>query len=197
MSEPVGTGSSSDWKAVGGKADAPERPPIPLWAKALGLALIAAIIVLAGVLGASLGRSGPAPTASVSPSPSPSPSPPFVLEPPVQVGEFVAGEPTESRGPAPLNQRIVQATYTDGTDRLLLVMTWPEESVDDFIAGAGIEGAEELTAGTMCGSSVDTGLPACARMYEDTGLLLLAVTEDIGPTVVAALLNEFERALIG
>lgn len=195
MSDPLEPGSAT-WTAVDEPSE-PTPPPMPTWAKAAGIALLAAIVILAGVLGASLGRSGPAPTLEPSPSPSssPSPTPAFRLEAPVQVGEFVAGEVNETRGPAPLNQRIIRADYSDGTDRLLLAITWPEEDVDDFVAGAGIEGAEELTAGTMCGTSLDTGFPACARLSGgDTGLLLLGVTE-ISPTVVAALLTEFERAL--
>lgn len=193
MSEPFEPNPAPPtWTAVGPDDDA-APPPIPTWAKVLGVTALALLVVLAGLLGTALGRWSPTPAPSATPSPSPSPS--FELTPPVQVGEFVAGDITESAGPAPLNQRIVRASYSDGTDRLLLVLTWPEEDIDTFVTGAGIEDAQELTAGTICGTSLDTDLPACARLSGDTGLLLLAVTEQ-RPTVVAALLSEFERALV-
>lgn len=194
MSEAPTPNPSSTWTKVGDDKSATPPPPMPTWAKAAGLGLLALIMVLAGILGASLGRSGPAPTLEPSESPSPSPTPPFELEAPVQVGEFVAGDVTETQGPAPLNQRIVRANYTDGTDKLLFVITWPEEDLDEFVAGAAIEGAEELTPGTMCGTSLDTEYSACARLSGDVGLMLLGVTE-LRPTVVAAFLTEFERAL--
>lgn len=169
---------------------APPEPPQrrQWWVAAAGPALLVLLLVLGGLVGGALGRS------AVPKDPSPGPEPSFAVDPPVQVGDMVRGEVTESSGPAPENQRIVRADYSDGVNKVIFVMTWPEDDVDSYLADAGIEGASAIGAGTLCGTSVDTSLPACGRIAQQTGLLLLAVTEH-ATSDVATLLGEFEAAV--
>ena len=175
------------WTAVpAGQADA--QPPAPAWSRFLGPAVAAALVVTGGLIGAGLGGLGG------GSEPEPEPSPTLSMDPPVQVGEFVRGEVTESTGPAPENQRIVRADYSDGADKVIFVMAWPEEDLPTFVADAGVQSAADAAAGTLCGTSVDTTFPACGRIKEETGLLLLAVTEQTESSVLE-LLGSFDAAV--
>lgn len=170
----------------------PSEPARPWWELAAGPAIVIVLLIVGALVGASLGRMSAAPASSSSPSPSPS----FALEPPVQVGDLVRGEITESEGPAPDNQRIVRADYSDGANRMIFVMTWPVTDASAFVSDAGVEGIVDSGGGTLCGTSIDTSLPACGRVLDGTGLLLLAVTEQ-ATSDVAALLTDFEAAVVG
>lgn len=165
--------------------------PRPWWVAAAGPALLVVLLVLGGIIGGALGRS----VGTTSPTPSSSPTPPYVMDPPIQVGDLVRGAVTESSGPAPENQRIVRADYSDGVNKVIFVMTWPEDDVSTYVADAGVEGANEVgRAGTLCGTSLDTSLPACGRISQGTGLLLLAVTEH-ATAELATQLAAFEDAV--
>ncbi|HRA04622.1 MAG TPA: hypothetical protein PK963_04500 [Arachnia sp.] len=175
------------WTAVpAGEADA--QPPAPAWSRFLGPAVAAALVISGGLIGAGLGGLGG------ESEPEPEPSPTLSMDPPVQVGEFVRGEVTESTGPAPENQRIVRADYSDGADKLIFVMTWPEEDLSAYVTDAGVQSANEAEPGTLCGTSIDTTFTACGRIKEETALLLLAVTEQTEPAVLH-LLGEFDAAV--
>ena len=179
----------STWTAVA--AEEPAAPPQgPRWARLVGPAAAAALVVLGGIIGAGLGG------ATDGSAPGASPSPKLSMEPPVQVGEFVRGGVTESSGPAPENQRIVRADYSDGADKLVFVMTWPEDDLTAYVADAGVEETGEAMPGTICGTSVDSNFPACARITEETGLLLLAVTEQ-SEAAVLGMLGQFDAAVGG
>lgn len=161
------------------------------WRTVAGPIIVAVLMVVGGVVGASLGRSAGVP-ADVDHSASSSPT--FVMDPPIQVGDLVRGEVTESSGPAPANQRIVRADYSDGANKFIFIMTWPEDSASTYVSDAGIENIVEVSAGTLCGTSVDTSLPACGLVSDGTGLLLLAVTEQ-DTAAVASALRDFEAAV--
>ncbi|HSO69923.1 MAG TPA: hypothetical protein VLQ67_09815 [Arachnia sp.] len=180
------TPTRAAWTAV---SDDTTQPPAPWFGRLLGPAIAAALVVAGGLIGAGLGGA----TGS-SESPTPAPSPKLTMDPPVQVGDLVRGDVTESGGPAPENQRIVRADYSDGVNKVIFVMTWPEEDAATYVADAGVEDAAEVGGGTLCGLSVDTSLPACGRVTEETGLLLLAVTEHATQDL-AVLLTEFQTAV--
>lgn len=181
------TPTRAAWTAV---SDDTTQPPAPWWHRLLGPAIAAALVVAGGLIGAGLGGA----TGS-SQSPTHAPSPTLTMDPPVQVGDLVRGDVTASDGPAPENQRIVRADYSDGVNKVIFVMTWPQEDAATYVADAGVEGASAVGGGgTLCGLSVDTSLPACGRVTEETGLLLLAVTEHATEDL-AALLTEFETAV--
>ena len=167
------------------QADAAQSAP--RWSRLIGPAVAAALVVTGGLIGAGLGGlSGR--------EPEPEPSPTLSMDPPVQVGDFVRGEVTESTGPAPQNQRIVRADYSDGADKVIFVMTWPEDELTAYVADAGVEGTSEVQPGTLCGTSIDTSFWACGRIKDETGLLLLAVTDQEEPAI-RALLREFDAAV--
>lgn len=181
------TPTRAAWTAV---SDDTTQPAAPWWGRLLGPAIAAALVVAGGLIGAGLGGA----TGS-SESPTPTPSPKLIMDPPVQVGDLVRGGVTESNGPAPENQRIVRADYSDGVNKVIFVMTWPEDDAVTYVADAGVEDAAEVGGpGTLCGLSLDTSLPACGRVTEETGLLLLAVTEH-STHDLAVLLTEFETAV--
>ncbi len=161
------------------------------WGLVYGPVIVVILLIVGAFVGAALGRSAAVPEAVTS---SPSPTPAFALEPPVQVGDLVRGEVTESSGPAPENQRIVRADYSDGANRLIFVMTWPEDDASAYVADAGVESVVQAGDGVLCGTSVDTSLPACGRVVDGTGLLLLAVTEQ-ATADVAELLDEYTEAV--
>ncbi|MBK7822173.1 MAG: hypothetical protein IPJ61_14215 [Tessaracoccus sp.] len=181
-----------EWRPV-----APEgarKAPLPPAVKYGGLGLLALLIVAAVVIGIALGG-GFTPE---EPTPTPTPKPALLMDPPVQVGDFVRGELTTSEGPAPANQRIVRADYSDGTNKLVLLLTFPESDVADFLAAAGIEhpegGVIELLEGVSCGVSADTTLPACGKVVDGTGILIVSLTDaEVGD--VRERLNDFTTAL--
>ena len=193
LPDPQAAASDDTWKPVDPTPTA--TPPMPTWVKVAGLGAIALLVAAAILIGILLGR-GARPTETPSPSPTPTPSPSVNFEPPIQVGTFVASEATESQGPAPENQRIARANYFDGTDRVILAMTWPVGDLGRYLADAGVEGISEQagTPGVQCGTSVDTNRAACGLMSGDTALLLLSVT-DFPATKLAPLLQEFESAV--
>lgn len=181
------TPARAAWTAV---SDDDPKPPAAWWERLLGPAIATALVVTGGLIGAGLGGADGA-----SQPPTPSRSPKLTMSPPVQVGDLVRGDVSESTGPAPENQRIVRADYSDGANKVIFVMTWPEEDAVAYVTDAGIQDAvETIGSGTLCGLSVDTSLPACGRVSQETGLLLLAVTEHATEDL-AEILIEFERAV--
>lgn len=143
-------------------------PPIPRVVKVVGLALVAALMVLAAWLGLSLGSGGPTPTPT-PPTPTPELWP---LDPPVVVGEMVRGDVVTDT-PAGTNRTVVRADYSDGTDRLVLVLTRPESDVTSHLEDAGVTGAAPNGTAT-CGRSVDSGDPVCATVTDETAVMLLS-----------------------
>jgi hypothetical protein len=165
-----------EWRPVAPSAGATRRP-LPPAVKYGGLALLALLLVAAVLIGIALGG-GFTPK---EPEPTKPPTPALSMEPPVQVGDFVRGDLATSEGPAPAHQRIVRADYSDGTNKLVLLLTFPETDVADFLAAAGVEhpegGVVELLEGVSCGVSADTSRPACGKVVENTGILVVSLTD--------------------
>lgn len=185
--------TDQQWTAV--SREEPARPPLPASVKFGGLALLAVLLVAAVLGGIALGG-GFRGSASSSPTPTPA----FSMELPVQVGDFVRGDATASQGPAPQNQDIVRADYSDGTNRVVVLLTFPEPDVISFLKDAGIDtsqltGQQTAGDGIHCGTSVDTGQEACALVDDSTGLLVLSLTEN--DEDVHSLVSQFHEALQG
>lgn len=164
------------WTPVAHHGD--HRPPLPHAVKFGGLALLAVLLVLAVVAGIGLGGgfSPKTPEASASPTPA------FSMELPIQVGDFVRGDASASQGPAPENQEIVRADYSDGVNRVVVLLTFPERDIEQFLTDAGVDTSELQGEGAgdgiHCGRSEDTGRQACALVEDSTGLLVLSLTDD-------------------
>lgn len=143
-------------------------PPIPRLVKIVGLAAVGVLMVLSAWLGLSLG--------SVGPTPSPTPETPapelWPLDPPVVVGEMVRGD-VVTDVPVGTTRTVVRADYSDGTDRVVLVLTRPQSDVAAHLEDAGVTGAQPNGTST-CGRSVDSGDPVCAVVVDETAVMLLS-----------------------
>lgn len=171
-----GSGSPmSQWRPVAPSGDEPPTA-LPKAVRYGGLGLLALLLVAAVLVGIALGGGFRAKEADPT-----SQAPALSLEPPVQVGDFVRGSLGSSEGPAPDHQRIVRADYSDGKNQLVLLLTFPESDVVDFLTAAGIEhpdgGVVTLLDGVSCGVSADTTLPACGKVVENTGILVVSLTD--------------------
>lgn len=193
MTQPGPPPPTDAWRAITPEESVGSTPPMPGWVKpvlAVGAVLLASV---GGLVGANLGMPDePEPL----PSPSPSPTPAVAMEPPLVVDALVRGQASTSNGPAPANQQIVQADYTDGEHTVVFVMTWPEPDVTAFLENAGIGSPTETApeSGTYCGVSEDTGQPACGEVVDEVGLLLVSVS-DQSESAVAASLDRFKEEL--
>lgn len=185
---------SREWRPVAPSEGARTKAPLPPAVKYGGLGFLVLLLVAAVLIGIALGG-GFTPE---EPEPTPTPQPALTMDPPVQVGDFVRGELSTSEGPAPAHQRIVRADYSDGTNKLVLLLTFPESDVADFLAAAGIEhpegGVVELLEGVSCGVSADTTRPACGKVVDNTGILVVSLT-DAEVQDVHTRLNDFVAAL--
>ena len=164
-------------------------PPIPLWVKIAGLGGVAVLLVLSLWLGLTLGAPGP----TASPSTKPSPSATWELAAPQQVGDFVQGEVSESMDPAIEERRIITSGYSDGTDRIVVVLSRPEPDIRTYLANAAISDVTEVGEAS-CGTSSDTGAPVCVRIVDDSAVMVLGLTEQ-SHTVLAGNVEAFIQAL--
>ncbi|MBB1483052.1 hypothetical protein H5392_04145 [Tessaracoccus sp. MC1865] len=166
---------------------------MPPWVKPALAGGVGVLLLAGGLVGGSL-----ADRPEQAPSPSASPSPAFPLDTPLMVDDLVRGESSESTGPGPANQRIVQADYTDGENTVVFILSWPEPDVAEFVANAGIEIDAQTPSPTggsrYCGVSEDTGESACGEVIDEVGVLLVSVTEQ-SETAVAETLDRFKEAI--
>lgn len=165
---------------------AEQPPPLPLAVKIIGLLAGAGLIALAAWIGITLGE-GPEPEEPLWP-----------LFAPSQVGDYIAGAVTESPVPTDEERSILRASYADGQNRVALLMSRPETDLTAYLANAGVE--DTIPSGQneedLCGTSVDTGLMVCGRIVDETGILMVGLTEQDEDTL-GPLLNEFIVAIRG
>lgn len=178
----------------------PAKPPIPTW-----FTIVAVLVSVALIGGAFfLGYRQHLP----EPEPTPTPTPPLTV--PEMLGDYPMSEsvlPSES--PQPEQREVARATYTDGVDKLVLILARPETKLEQFMADAGVtdlqivsepqpsespspaEGESPLPAdGTvLCGNSVDSGFSACGRLKGNVGQIVFAGTDIDAATVEELLLT--------
>lgn len=165
-----------------------DAPSIPLLVKIVGILLVIVLLGLSVWLGLSLGTSGesdPAPTPSVDESL-------WEMEAPTQLGSLVRGEVTSrTQG----DRDLETATYSDGTDKVVLSLSRPESDLTSYLKGANVSKAEpvEGTKGISCGVSKDTDFRFCARIVDDTGIGVLGVSEQDIPTLTALVDDFYEE----
>lgn len=154
----------------------PAKPPIPRWFTIVAVLLSVALIGGAFFLGYRQGL----------PEPEPTPTPTSPLTVPEMLGDYPMSEsvlPSES--PQPDLREVAHATYTDGVDKLVLILARPETKLEQFMADAGVsdlqiisEPSTEPTDGTvLCGKSVDSGFAACGRLQGNVGQIVYAGTD--------------------
>lgn len=191
--QPTPSRAAADWRASEPLHNDPSQPSIPAAVKIGGAAAIGILLIGALLIGVLLGG-GFQPTAAGSTSPSPK----LIMEPPVQIGAFVRGDVIASEVPAPGTKRIVHATYKDGANEVLLMMTWPEEDLGAPMEDAAIEAAPVDNAegkDTRCGTSLDSSLPGCGRLVDSTALLVISIQGTLTESDVLKVLDEFERSV--
>lgn len=165
-------------------------PPIPTWAKAVAIVGVSVLLVLSAWLGLSLG----APTPSASPSPTPV-QPDWALEAPQVVGDFVRGESGESMDPANDERRIITSEYSDGTNRIVVLLSRPETDAPSYLLNAGV--TDVTTEGeAACGTSADTGSPVCVRIVDRSAVMVLGLTGQ-SHVVLAENVEAFLEVLTG
>lgn len=174
--------------ADAGLPDAP--PPMPTWVKWTGIVAVAVLLLLALWLGLSLGGTTPAETESPSPSPTVEAWP---LEAPQVVGDLVRGDDSESEDPAIPGRIIISADYSDGTNKIALSLSRPEDDLRNYLANAGITAVSEVGT-SSCGTYTDIDATACVRIADETAITVVGLTEQ-NPQELAALVDEFYLTL--
>ncbi|NLE96938.1 MAG: hypothetical protein GX596_02975 [Propionibacterium sp.] len=166
------------------------KPPVPT--PVTIIVVLVAVLLVAGafLLGRWLADDGPS-------APPEEPAAPLVA--PESIGEFQVSETSAPSTAADVGKDVVRATYTDGTNRVLLVLSRPEADLEEFLTNAGIQelqaapeaddASPEPSAATVCGRSADTEYAACGRQIEETGQLLVALT-DVDPNTLTTLLQQ-------
>lgn len=163
-------------------------PPIPRWVKLSGAIGIVVLLALAGWFGLSLGGGLP------TPQPSASPTATWALEPPQLVGNLVRGDVTPTTNPAFPDQTVVRADYTDGSAKVVLILSRPQPDVDRFLGDAGV--TDLATTGDIrCGTSGDTGGAVCARVVDETAIMLAGLTGQDRDSL-SVLLLKFSEELV-
>lgn len=157
-------------------AQVADPPGIPKVVKIVGLLIVILLLLLSVWLGLSLGRSG-----AGGPATTPSPSVDdtlWALEPPITVGNFVSGDVTITPGTNG-DRDIARANYTDGTDKLILLLSRPEDDLATYLENANVTDVQpgQISDGISCGISDDNKLPFCARVVDDTAIAVAGLSE--------------------
>ncbi len=171
-----------------------DPPSIPRGVKVIGIVIVLALLFLSVWLGLSLGRSG-------SPAPEPSPTVEeelWELEPPVTMDEFVRGDVTSTPRDGDNDRDIARADYTDGTDRLILLLSRPETDLATYLEGAQVSGVEpvEGSGGISCGTSTisaENSIPFCARVVDDTAIAVAGLSEQDTSTLTSLVDSFYEE----
>ena len=172
--------------SVPGTTDAPR---MPVAVKVGGLVLVALLLLLAAWLGLTLGG-------SAQPAPSPTPTievKPWELDPPVTMGKLVQGGRTDTPAGTNGDRDIVRTDYSDGTDKVVLLLSRPETDLARYLGDAGVEKSKPVE-GASCGVSVDNNVPVCARVVDDTAITVAGLT-DQNFTELASLVDSFYAAM--
>ncbi len=152
-----------------------DTPSIPRGVKIVGLLIVIVLLLLSVWLGLSLGRSGaeaPTPTPSVDKAL-------WDLEAPTQVGSLVRGDVNTTPGTTTGDRDILTATYTDGTDTVVLLLSRPENDLNTYLEDVNVtdpepvQGADDIS----CGNSADNAVPFCARIVDDTAIAVAGLSE--------------------
>ena len=167
-------------------AQVADPPRMPAVVKFGGLALVALLLLMAGWLGLTLGGSGGG--GAVSPTPSIDESA-WPLEPPVTLGNLVQGATATETA----DRHIVSADYSDGSTKVVLQLSRPEDDLARYLQDAGVENTT-ATEDTTCGISVDNGVPVCARVVDGTAIAVAGLTEQ-SFTTLTSLVDSFYAAL--
>lgn len=97
--------------------------------------------------------------------------------PPQQVGDLIRlanAQPTVARNDG---QETSTATYQrDGRSAVLVLMSRPHDSVNDFLTDNAVEGRDQVR-GATCGISADAGADACATVVNRTAVLVVDLAE--------------------
>lgn len=176
-------------------ANTSAKPPIPTY-----VTIVAAVVALVLIVGAhQFGRWLGTPQ---EPDETPALTAP---EAPAQIGDYALGqtqEPTSAPGTSTL---VTRGNYTDGTDRLVLLLMRPQQDLERFLADGGVTDVQRVQSSgepspddasavaqgalVLCGKSTDSGFAACGRLVDETGQLLYAAT-DVPAEELAALLGQ-------
>lgn len=174
--------------ADAGLPDAP--PPMPTWVKWTGIGAVAVLLLLALWLGLSLGGAEPEETASATPTNTEASWP---VEAPQVVGDLVRGDTNRSEDPAIPGRVIATADYSDGEQRVALVLSRPEENLRSYLADAGISSVSEVGA-SSCGTSSDTDATVCVRIVDATAIMVVGLSEQ-SPEELASVVEDFHEVL--
>ncbi len=169
-----------------------DAPRMPLVVKIIGIALVVALLGLSAWLGLALGSSGKA-----TPSPTPSiDSSLWVMESPTTLGNYVRGDVTSTPAGPKADRDIVTAQYADGNDKIVLLLSRPEDDLATYLEELTVEPVEtdESFGEASCGVSVVTELPFCVRVVDDTAIAVGGLN-DQGFEQLAPLVDKFYAAL--
>ncbi len=169
-----------------------DPPSIPRGVKIVGLLIVLVLLLLSLWLGLSLGRAGsnePASTPSIDETL-------WDLEAPTQMGPLVRGEVNTTPRASNGDRDILTTTYTDGTDKVILVLSRPEDDLTTYLEDAGVPEPESVVGsdGIRCGTSSDNEIPVCARVVDDTAIAVAGLSEQDFPTL-ASLVDAFYEEL--
>ena len=167
-----------------------DTPSIPRAVKIIGIIIILVLLLLSVWLGLSLGKS-----ASNTPEPTPTVEEPlWELEPPIQVGQLVRGDVKTTPKASEGDRDIVTTPYTDGVDKVILLLSRPEEDLGGYLEDAGVPISEpvEDSDGVKCGYSEDN-IPVCARVVDDTAVGVAGLTEQDFDTLTSLVDSFYEE----
>lgn len=178
------------WRAVPRKDGSPAAtPPMPVWLKAVGAGVVVALVAFAAWFGYSMAKVPPASDPSVTAT-----AEAWELKLPVQVQDYVAGEPKDPGNASP-DMTVLSANYSDGTNQVLLQLYRPETSVEAYVSAAGIEDTVVVGEST-CGTLKGPGIPMCVRVVDETAIAVGGLTSQSQETL-ATLVDEFYAKLSG
>lgn len=169
-------------------AEVIDAPQMPTAVKVVGIVLVVVLLALAAWLGLTLGGSG-------EPAPSPTPSIDetlWAMETPTTLGGYVRGDVTSTPAGAKSERDIVTASYADGNDRIVLLLSRPEDDLADYLENVGVEESEPVGDAT-CGTTVDN-VRLCARVVDETAIAVGGLDEQDFEQL-AGLVDTFYAAL--